>query len=37
MLYEVITVISELTDAQERELMADRKLLLMAILVINGS
>jgi DNA-binding Xre family transcriptional regulator len=29
-------VISELTDAQERELMADRKLLLMAILVING-
>jgi DNA-binding Xre family transcriptional regulator len=30
------TVITELTDAQERELMADRKLLLMAILVING-
>jgi len=28
--------ITELTDAQERELMADRKLLLMAILVING-
>jgi DNA-binding Xre family transcriptional regulator len=30
------SVISELTDAQERELMADRKLLLMAILVVNG-
>lgn len=30
------SVISELTDAQERELMADRKMLLMAILVING-
>jgi len=28
--------ISELTDAQERELMADRKLLLMSILVVNG-
>src|SRR5262245_33709656 len=29
-------VVSELTDAQERELVADRKLLLVAVLVVNG-